>query len=231
VLKVRNSSPSREFILTDTAATLTLVERQHALATPLSSPEVTIRHPRGCQPHGYWEAFVLAPNTSVALAVYLQHIARADLQQLHALVVKIRLSAYGVYGVQHHPLYMVIDPHTLPFCAPHHTVAVPAHTPQAWQRVEHCADVLPIRTHLLSTGDHVADVVKAYVMPVAQPGDILTIAESALAIIQGALGILTRYDPGSWPAWAVSSSPPRRALDDRKGSRSSLRPLVDHALS
>ena len=196
VITVWNSSPSRECILTDATATLTLVERQHALAAPRSSSEVTIRHPRGCQPHGYWEAFVLAPNTSVALAVHLTHTAWADLQQLHALVVKIRLSAYGVYGVQQHPLYMVIDPHTLPFCEPHHTVAVPAHIPQAWQRVEHCADVLPIRTHLLSPGDDIADVVQAYVMPVAQPGDILAIAESALAIIQGRLRHIDEVRPG-----------------------------------
>lgn len=115
-------------------------------------------------------------------------------QHLHALVVKVSLSAYGVYGVQQHPLYLVVDPHTLPFCEPHN--AAPARPPLAWRHMDDCIDVVPIRTHLLVPGEDLTDVVQAYVMPVAQPGDIVAIAESALAIIQGRIVHMDEVRPG-----------------------------------
>lgn len=46
---------------------------------------------------------------------------------------------------------------------------------------------LPIRTHILSPRDRFAEVVDRYVMPSAKTGDIVAIAESALAIMQGRL--------------------------------------------
>lgn len=45
----------------------------------------------------------------------------------------------------------------------------------------------PIRTHILTPRDRFTEVVERYVMPTARKGDIVAIAESALAIMQGRL--------------------------------------------
>ncbi len=44
---------------------------------------------------------------------------------------------------------------------------------------------LPLRTHLLSPGEEPAEVVRRYAVPVAEAGDVVCLAESALAVLQG----------------------------------------------
>lgn len=44
---------------------------------------------------------------------------------------------------------------------------------------------IPIRTHLITEKDDIVDVVRRYALPVAEPGDIIIIAESPVAISQG----------------------------------------------
>lgn len=44
---------------------------------------------------------------------------------------------------------------------------------------------IPIRTHLITEKDDIVDVVTRYTNPVAEPGDIIVIAESPVAIAQG----------------------------------------------
>lgn len=46
---------------------------------------------------------------------------------------------------------------------------------------------MPIRTHLLTPEDDFIDVVEKYALPMARPGDVVAVAESALAIMQGRL--------------------------------------------
>ena len=49
------------------------------------------------------------------------------------------------------------------------------------------AHVLPVPTHLLTNLDSTVEIVKHYVKPCAQPGDIVTIGETPVAIMQGRL--------------------------------------------
>lgn len=44
---------------------------------------------------------------------------------------------------------------------------------------------IPIRTHLITEKDNIADVVRRYALPVAEPGDLIVLAESPVAISQG----------------------------------------------
>lgn len=44
---------------------------------------------------------------------------------------------------------------------------------------------IPIRTHLITNKDNIIDVVKKYTSLIAEPGDIIVIAESPVAIAQG----------------------------------------------
>lgn len=53
----------------------------------------------------------------------------------------------------------------------------------------------PIRTHILTPRDRFADVVEKYVLPHAMKGDVVAIAESALAIMQGRLYHVEEIQP------------------------------------
>src|SRR5690554_4808711 len=44
---------------------------------------------------------------------------------------------------------------------------------------------IPIRTHLITEKDNIIDIVERYALPVAQPGDIIILAETPVAISQG----------------------------------------------
>lgn len=44
---------------------------------------------------------------------------------------------------------------------------------------------IPVKTRILSAEDKMSDIVREYVIPLAQPGDIVAISESPLAITQG----------------------------------------------
>ncbi|MGE5485785.1 MAG: coenzyme F420-0:L-glutamate ligase [Ignavibacteriales bacterium] len=58
---------------------------------------------------------------------------------------------------------------------------------------------VPLRTHLLSEKDDIVEVVARYVAGVADPGDVVTVCESAVAISQGR-AILSRSVRARWLA-------------------------------
>ncbi len=57
---------------------------------------------------------------------------------------------------------------------------------------------IPVKTHVLLETDPMVDMVKRYALPVAQPGDIVTIAESPVAVMQGRAIPITRIKVGFW---------------------------------
>ncbi|MEO0079046.1 MAG: coenzyme F420-0:L-glutamate ligase [candidate division WOR-3 bacterium] len=57
---------------------------------------------------------------------------------------------------------------------------------------------IPIRTHVLLEKDPLVGTVEQYVRPVLQPGDIVTIAESPVAAMQGRAIPVARIRPGFW---------------------------------
>jgi hypothetical protein len=57
---------------------------------------------------------------------------------------------------------------------------------------------IPVKTQVLLETDPMAETVKRYALAVAQPGDIITIAESPVAVMQGRAIPITRIRPGFW---------------------------------
>lgn len=62
---------------------------------------------------------------------------------------------------------------------------------------------LPIKTHVLSARDDLAAVLERYVRPLWQPGDIVFISETAVAILQGRARDWREIQPG-WLARKLS---------------------------
>ena len=57
---------------------------------------------------------------------------------------------------------------------------------------------IPVKTHVLLETDPMVETVKRYASPVAQPGDIITIAESPVAVMQGRAIPISRIKVGFW---------------------------------
>jgi F420-0:gamma-glutamyl ligase len=57
---------------------------------------------------------------------------------------------------------------------------------------------IPVKTHVLLEQDPLVETVVRYARPVLKPGDILTIAESPVAAMQGRAIPISRIRPGFW---------------------------------
>jgi len=57
---------------------------------------------------------------------------------------------------------------------------------------------IPVKTRVLLATDPLPATVKEYVLPVARPGDIITIAESPVAVMQGRAIPISSIRPGFW---------------------------------
>ncbi|XGV95940.1 MAG: F420-0:Gamma-glutamyl ligase [Leptolyngbya sp. BL-A-14] len=134
---------------------------------------------------GYWEGHIVKRDPSpIEIQVEIQG---QDLSALRVAWIRIHFFSYGPQGrlprVRH-----VIVPLTFP--SPEDS--------KNWRPATN-ADVLPIRTHLLTHLDNPLAVVKRYVVPNAQPGDIVTIGETPLAVMQGRF----RHPSDIKPGWVA----------------------------
>eukprot|EP00873_Tetraselmis_striata_P045605 jgi/Tetstr1/465869/TSEL_010486.t1 len=145
----------------------------------------------GLRQDGYWSVYIIKPATFtvVELEVELRGDAAA-LAQLQSALVCIDYVSYGRHGRAQESQQV---PLPLRFPAP----ASPTSPEPSWQRHPSGAQLLPIATHLLCHADDPVSVVRRYVAPLARPGDVLAIAESPLAIMQGRY----RHPRNITPGW------------------------------
>lgn len=134
---------------------------------------------------GYWEGHIVKRDPSpIEIQVEIQG---QDLSDLRVAWIRVHFFSYGPQGrlprVRH-----VIVPLTFP--SPEDS--------KSWRPANN-ADVLPIRTHLLTHLDNPLAVVQRYVVPNAQPGDIVTIGETPLAVMQGRF----RHPSDVKPGWVA----------------------------
>jgi hypothetical protein len=122
---------------------------------------------------GYWTAFVVKPHKDARFAVEVE-IAGPALDAAYAMWLDVRMGTYGGEGprVQSHHVVLPLREHD-------------AGAEPEWLDAGGALSVLPVRTHLLTPQDDPVAVAKHYVSPHARPGDILTIGESPLAVMQG----------------------------------------------
>lgn len=147
---------------------------------------------------GYFEAIMYKPKDPLFLRLEIH--ARGDvgvlarLREVESLTLELRHSFYMrsplayrraefTYKVSRAALREHVPARVAPAAMAPATDQTHAIAPRA--RVPGVA--LPIRTHILTPRDRFAEVVDRYVVPSAKTGDIVAIAESALAIMQGRL--------------------------------------------
>ena len=135
---------------------------------------VVARHPEGAKrKDGYWVPPILPPGKSVEMQAVLE-FAGENPHAAEVAIVTVRSVAYGSWGWRRETNYIV----------------VPLKFPTAedaagrWRSLG-SVEVLPVKTHLLCAQDDPAAVVERYALPHAKPGDIVTLGETPLAIMQG----------------------------------------------
>ena len=141
--------------------------------------EITPQHPdEEARADGYWFAYIVKGRKSTQARIQLTISGEpgVDLQALlDTLWVEILWVNYGPFGRLHRR-----DGVLVPLRRP--GAANPSNA--KWRSGEGC-QVLPIRTHLLGVLDDPAEVLRHYAGQMLQPGDVLTIGETPLAVIQG----------------------------------------------
>ncbi len=134
---------------------------------------VTPQHPGiPARADNYWFGYITKAGHSTTAAITVD-IKGADLSPLKTVWVKLHYVTYGPQGRIPKTRHIIVP---LKFPDPK--------AERPWRQAT-VAEVLPVPTHLLTHLDTPVDIVKRYVQPHAQPGDIVTIGETPVAIMQG----------------------------------------------
>jgi hypothetical protein len=140
---------------------------------------VIARHPdEESRADGYWAAYIVKGRKSTAadLELTISAPAGVDLAALlDTLWLEVCWVNYGPFG-----RLWRRDGILVPLRRPTPLAAEQA----SWREGERC-QVLPVRTHLLGTLDDAEAVLRHYTAELLQPGDVLTIGETPLAVMQG----------------------------------------------
>jgi hypothetical protein len=177
-LRIQNPHPRMEVFVPEISLQPTLLGRADLAGVSITS-RITPRHPdEQARADGYWFAYIVKGRKSTQADVSLTISAPpgTDLKALlDTLWLEILWVNYGPFGRLQRR-----DGVLIPLRRP-----APASPSNAqWRQGENCS-VLPIRTHLLGTLDDPVEVLRHYAGGVLQPGDVLTIGETPLAVMQG----------------------------------------------
>jgi hypothetical protein len=146
---------------------------------------ITSRHPDApARSDGYWFGYIVKIGKTTNLEIALD-IRGPNLEQLQAAWVRVHYVTYGPQGRLPKTRHVIV-PLTFPTAADQ---------PKRWRPTAK-ADVLPIKTHLLTHLDDPVEVIQRYVLPLSQPGDIVTLGETPIAIMQERFHHPSEVKPG-----------------------------------
>lgn len=205
-----NDAGGGDLYLPDLRAGVRWLTRQPYAPAALTGTAVLFVHDGEGRRDGYVVCPVVHPGEP--LAVEVDVIARgtaADLEHLAAGVVRIEYACYTRTGLVPMAAELILP------------VAQPAEQPAPRERDG--MHLYPLRTHLLTDLDDPVEVVARYTRGVARPGDVMTIAESALAIMQGRYRLPEEVRPGFWARRLCHFFPLHGSL----GTPYSLQALMD----
>ncbi|MCP9859061.1 MULTISPECIES: F420-0:Gamma-glutamyl ligase [unclassified Cyanobium] len=177
-IRIRNPHPRMEVMVPEITLVPTVLGRSDA-SQVRHELRITPQHPdEEARPDGYWAAYIVKgrKTTAAHIRLNLTGPAGVDLESvLDTLWMDIHWVNYGPFGrlQRRQGILMPLQkPEPGDPAAP------------GWRQGEGCR-VLPVRTHLLGVLDDSLDVLRRYTDGLLQPGDVLTIGETPLAVIQG----------------------------------------------
>lgn len=167
-----NRTPASEIMVPELTVGTTLLGKD-SLENVQTQVTITPAHPDAdARPDGYWFAYIVKLRKRTQFKVQID-ITGPNVRSLKALWIRVHYLTYGPGGRIPQMGHVVVP---LQFPNPDEIPAWRT-TPQA--------HVLPIPTHLLTHLDTPVEVIKRYVSSHAKPGDIITLGETPVAIMQG----------------------------------------------
>nr|WP_172820917.1 F420-0:Gamma-glutamyl ligase [Cyanobium sp. NIES-981] len=178
IVTIHNPHPRMEVFVPQLELKPTLLGRGDLADVQVRSSVEALHPDEEARPDGYWAAYIVKGRkaTQARLTVDLTGASGTDLAALlDTLWLEVLWVNYGPFG-----RLWRRDGILVPLRRPQRLEPATA----AWRHGEGCA-VLPVRTHLLGTLDDPESVLRHYTGSLVQPGDVLTIGETPLAVMQG----------------------------------------------
>ncbi|MBE9099754.1 F420-0:Gamma-glutamyl ligase [Vacuolonema iberomarrocanum] len=181
--EIKNPTPNLEIFVPELTAEATLLSKE-SLAGIDYQITVTPNHPDApARADGYWFGYIVKIGKTTRFTLTLD-IKGSDLSTLQSAWIRVNYMTYGPEGRVPKTRHVVVP------------LKFPAVEDSANWRSAETVSVLPIRTHLLTHLDSPLDIVQRYVLPHAQPGDVVAIAESPLALMQDRFHHPSTVKPG-----------------------------------
>ena len=154
----------------------TLLGKGDLREVQISSRVVALHPDEETRPDNYWPAYIVKgrKSTRARLEISLKG-APVAIDQLDTLWIEVLWVNYGPFGRLHRR-----DGVLVPLRQPTPIAAKAA----MWREGERC-QVLAVGTHLLGVLDEPETVLRHYTSQLLEPGDVLTIGETPLAVMQG----------------------------------------------
>jgi hypothetical protein len=174
------SNPHRrmEVMVPEIVLRPTLLGRGDLTGVTVSSRIEALHPDEESRPDGYWAAYIVKGRKSTRARIQIS-LAGAPGQTLDQLLDTLWLEIlwinYGPFGRLERR-----DGVLVPLQKPSPQAAASAR----WREGDRCR-VLPVGTHLLGVLDDPEAVLRRYAGELIQPGDVLTIGETPLAVMQG----------------------------------------------
>jgi len=189
-LEISNPHGRMEVFVPELTVVPTLLGKGDLSGVAISSRIDPLHPDETSRADGYWFAYIVKgrKTTQAEALITLEASDGTELRQLlDTLWLEILWINYGPFG-----RLQQRDGVLIPLRRP-----APAQSSSSnWRQGDRCS-VLPIRTHLLGTLDDPADVLRHYAGAVLQPGDVLTIGETPLAVMQGRYNHPANLQPSS----------------------------------
>jgi len=178
MVTIHNPHHRMEVMVPEIALRPTLLGRGDLAGVTVSSRIEALHPDEESRPDGYWAAYIVKgrKSTSARIQISLNGAPGQSLDQLlDTLWLEILWVNYGPFGRLHRR-----DGVLVPLQQP--TPIAPQSA--RWRDGDRCR-VLPVGTHLLGVLDDPEAVLRRYAGDLIQPGDVLTIGETPLAVMQG----------------------------------------------
>ncbi|CAD5916575.1 F420-0:Gamma-glutamyl ligase [Planktothrix agardhii] len=189
-MEFQNLTSNLEIMIPEVSAQLTLLSKASLDGIKHTIKVIPAHIDADAREDNYWFGYIVKAQKTTRIKVLIE-IEGQDLKALQSAWVKVKYMTYGPQGripkVRHLVLPLQYpDPEVIP----------------NKRVVEGVAEVYPIRTHLLTHIDDPVEVIKRYVLPHAQAGDIVTLGETPVALMQGRFYHPSQIKPG-WVAQRV----------------------------
>ncbi len=127
---------------------------------------------------GYWQAYIIKSKKSTRAFVSIKLINSESIEAISVVEnvwVEINWINYGPFG-----RIRKRDGIVIPLKRP-----MPLTADNAYFQQYKDYQLLPLKTHLLGPQDDIVEVLTTYTANIARPGDVLTIGETPIAVMQG----------------------------------------------